>query len=888
MSIRSLNGLSSVFVNTIQAGDAISVSSSGTSISTVNVDISKQSANTTIANTDLFLLEDSSGNIRKISGANMKSELEQSTVVAPLSLTGNAISIKGLSGFTANKYLKVNSGADAIEYADSTSFWSYSSPSLRPNNTADNVLIGTTSNTDSRKLIVNGTSEFQGVIYSKGATGTPGYINIYDSDKSHHTSLYPTENINANVYLPNISTTLIGTNTTDTLTFKTLKLPKISDTSDNHNYIFGVSELLGDRTITLPLLTGNDTFVFNDHIQTLTNKTLTSPTITGTGSITANSLIVNNSLLIGTTSNTRNEKLVVDGGSEFQGSISVRGGSGADGTIFFYDDDKSNYTTLSTNPTTNNNTNLYLPTQSSGTNTLVGETITQTLQNKTMKFPFNILDGNNTHKYEIYPSVLGTDRNITLPVLNQDDTFVFATQTQTLTNKTITGTFTGNITGNADTATKIASITNSNIVQLTATQTLTNKTLGNNTTFSSVPSFNATLRLNGGTNLPGIIDFYDIDGSHSIAIRSQDNLTENFNLTLPAISDTLVTKSTQDLFSNKSFDSNTQFNASIQLYNSTASAISTTFSSTSTGFNIDAATIDVDTDMKIRNSADTDEYIQIGDTFNINYDTMNIKQYLKIMNASNSNTYIQLGPDIFYSNCAKNGFKQDAVIGNDSYIDTINFKFKDNMTLFQGNVRTNNGAFLVGDDNSTIHLDCAVNHSNNSVNGSSFFTCYFNFVQIGDIRQASTSSISFNTTSDYRLKTDVEDFNDSLNLIKNIKVKKFKFISDKKVNINQDHIGFIAHELKSCSELFNTIVSGEKDEMGMYCNKCNKFYCSCGDDCGDMIMKEKYQVVDYSKLTPYCIGAIQELYTIIQEQQKVINNLLTATTFANFKKMNIN
>ena len=49
-------------------------------------------------------------------------------------------------------------------------------------------------------------------------------------------------------------------------------------------------------------------------------------------------------------------------------------------------------------------------------------------------------------------------------------------ETQTLTNKTLTaptitgsgsiaGVFTGDLTGNADTATKIASITNSNIVQ---------------------------------------------------------------------------------------------------------------------------------------------------------------------------------------------------------------------------------------------------------------------------------------------------------------------------------------------------------------------------------------------------------------------------------------
>jgi hypothetical protein len=41
----------------------------------------------------------------------------------------------------------------------------------------------------------------------------------------------------------------------------------------------------------------------------------------------------------------------------------------------------------------------------------------------------------------------------------------------------VEGNVTGNVTGNADTATKIASITNSNIVQLTDTQTLTNKTL---------------------------------------------------------------------------------------------------------------------------------------------------------------------------------------------------------------------------------------------------------------------------------------------------------------------------------------------------------------------------------------------------------------------------
>jgi hypothetical protein len=58
-----------------------------------------------------------------------------------------------------------------------------------------------------------------------------------------------------------------------------LTLPQINDTSSDHQYIFAVSELAADRTVTLPLLTGNDTFVFADFIQTLANKTLNTPVL---------------------------------------------------------------------------------------------------------------------------------------------------------------------------------------------------------------------------------------------------------------------------------------------------------------------------------------------------------------------------------------------------------------------------------------------------------------------------------------------------------------------------------------------------------------------------------------------------------------------------------
>ena len=61
---RSLNGLSNVFVNTLNSGDAINiVSSSSTSQSTIDLKISKQDTKSTFEDTDMIVIEDASGNI---------------------------------------------------------------------------------------------------------------------------------------------------------------------------------------------------------------------------------------------------------------------------------------------------------------------------------------------------------------------------------------------------------------------------------------------------------------------------------------------------------------------------------------------------------------------------------------------------------------------------------------------------------------------------------------------------------------------------------------------------------------------------------------------------------------------------------------------------------
>jgi hypothetical protein len=70
----------------------------------------------------------------------------------------------------------------------------------------------------------------------------------------------------------------------------TVILPKtieIQDTSADHQYVLAVNELTADRTVTLPLLTGNDEFTFNAHTQTLTNKRITKRVASTTDDATA-------------------------------------------------------------------------------------------------------------------------------------------------------------------------------------------------------------------------------------------------------------------------------------------------------------------------------------------------------------------------------------------------------------------------------------------------------------------------------------------------------------------------------------------------------------------------------------------------------------------------
>lgn len=114
---------------------------------------------------------------------------------------------------------------------------------------------------------------------------------------------------------------------------------------------------------------------------------------------------------------------------------------------------------------------------------------------------------------------------------------------------------------------------------------------------------------------------------------------------------------------------------------------------------------------------------------------------------------------------------------------------------------------------------------------------------IGSVtRNGGGSAVLYNTTSDERLKTNILDLENSLNIVKKIKPKSFNWL-----NNDYEDIGFIAQELY---EVYPQAV-----HVG-----------------GDDPIKEPW-AVDYGKLTPILIKAIQEQQEQIEELKRLISRI---------------
>jgi hypothetical protein len=111
--------------------------------------------------------------------------------------------------------------------------------------------------------------------------------------------------------------------------------------------------------------------------------------------------------------------------------------------------------------------------------------------------------------------------------------------------------------------------------------------------------------------------------------------------------------------------------------------------------------------------------------------------------------------------------------------------------------------------------------------------------QCGYIFSGSTNSTSYLTSSDYRLKEDIQPMTGSLAKVIALKPVTYKWKQD-----GTDGQGFIAHEL---AEICPEAVGGEKDEL-------------------DADGNPRYQGIDTSFLVATLTSAIQELKTIVDAQ----------------------
>ena len=127
--------------------------------------------------------------------------------------------------------------------------------------------------------------------------------------------------------------------------------------------------------------------------------------------------------------------------------------------------------------------------------------------------------------------------------------------------------------------------------------------------------------------------------------------------------------------------------------------------------------------------------------------------------------------------------------------------------------------------------------NNAGVNTQSFLEFRRSATQIGSVTQSGTTGVSFNTSSDYRLKENQVAISDGITRLKTLKPYRFNWKAEPSITVD----GFFAHEVTAVPEA----IVGTKDKV---------------DEDGKPI----YQQIDQSKLVPLLTAALQEAITKIE------------------------
>ena len=322
----------------------------------------------------------------------------------------------------------------------------------------------------------------------------------------------------------------LGDAATDTIAFTgtiTGNLVFEGSTVDSFETTLAPGNPTGDITLSLPS-TATDTLVAKNTTDTLTNKTLTTPTI---NTINATTFTVNASADIVLDADGADIKLK-DGGTNFGrftnsgGELVIKSGSSATTAATFSGANTTLAGTVNSGAITS-------------TGIVTGSFFVATSGSV-------IFEGTTDDSFETTLQVVDPDVDRTILLPNASDTLIGKATTDTLTNKSIdlgTNTLTGSV------AEFNAALQSESFTTLTGSETLTNKIL--TSPVINTPTVGTSLTL----LTAGTIIFEGATADSFETTLTVTDPTVDRTLTLPNATDTLIGKATTDTLTNKTLTS---------------------------------------------------------------------------------------------------------------------------------------------------------------------------------------------------------------------------------------------------------------------------------------------------------------------------------------------
>ena len=168
-------------------------------------------------------------------------------------------------------------------------------------------------------------------------------------------------------------------------------------------------------------------------------------------------------------------------------------------------------------------------------------------------------------------------------------------------------------------------------------------------------------------------------------------------------------------------------------------------------------------------------------------------------------------------------------------------------SLYGSTVAPENGGIFFRDKGFPVaenahYLEIA--HHANSFNTSYFTTFKFDGNVSGGISRSGATGVAYLTSSDYRLKENIEPVDNAADRVKALKPCRFNFIGEERIVD-----GFLAHEAQ---EIVPESVTGDKDAV-------------------DADGAPMYQGIDQSKLVPLLTAALQEALERIETLESVVS-----------------